>query len=88
MASIEALLTGGCAVDAADASDFTPLLFACCHGSLGALQRLLAAGAELEQGDRRGLRPLHWAVKPSTQPRHSVVCFGLRLPGKRGVCLL
>ena len=56
------LLEAGVAVDGADASGFTPLVSAACHGHSEAVKVLLTYGASAVHVDGRGQGALHWAA--------------------------
>ena len=50
------------AVDGADASGFTALSTAACHGRDAVAALLLRYRAEVGRADRRGMTALHWAA--------------------------
>ena len=85
VADCKELLEAGVSVDGADASGFTPLIAASCHGHAAVVAAMLKYNASDGHADGRGLSACHWAVSQ----RHTACCAllvqaGAALEGRGG----
>lgn len=66
--NVESLVESGAAVDVLKRADWTPLMFACCHGHIDIANYLLEHGADLGRINKDGWTSFHLACREGFVP--------------------